>query len=348
MPNHLHQLSAERDVDQLRAAQSGDKQAFDALIAPRYRELHVHCYRMLGSLADADDALQETLLRAWRQIGGFEPRAPFRAWLYRIATNVCLTALERSSRRREVSLSAAADQSAEEEGAMRIDPYPDPWLDELVQPQPQPDVQIVANETIELAFVAAVQHLPPRQRAALLLREVIGYSAAEVAEMLETTTAAINSALQRARGALDAERAYGRIARPHASGGTATEERLIRGLVDAWHAADIAAIVSLLTEDALFAMPPQPRRVIGPEAISAFLATVPDGGRLERFHLIPVRANRQPAVAVYYRDREDSLRADGLLVVSVDGNAIASITRLTGDDLFTRFGLPNRIEQPRM
>jgi RNA polymerase sigma-70 factor (ECF subfamily) len=345
MPNHLTLQPAEREIEQLRAAQAGEKQAFDALIASHTRELHVHCYRMLGSIADADDALQETMLRAWWQIGRFKPRAPFRAWLYRIATNVCLTALEKRTRLNEVSLSGATGNQTEEGEAMHIEPYPDPWLDEMNRHDPEPEALAVANESIELAFIAAVQHLPPRQRATLLLRDVIGYSAAEVAGMLETTTTGINSALQRARATLDAERAFGRIARQHARGDAPVEERLIHRLVDAWHAADVPAIVSLLTDDALLTMPPQPTRVVGPAAIATFLSTVPDGGRLGNFRLVPVRANRQPALAIYHRAGDGPHRAYGVLVISIAGGAIASLTRFEGRDLITRFGLPATFEQ---
>jgi RNA polymerase sigma-70 factor (ECF subfamily) len=348
MPNYLSIQPVEREIDQLGAAQAGDKQAFDALISIHARELHVHCYRMLGSIADADDALQETMLRAWRQIGRFEPRAPFRAWLYRIATNVCLTALEKRTRLNEVSLSGSTGDQAEEGETMHIEPYPDPWLDELSRREPEPEALAVANESIELAFIAAVQHLPPRQRATLLLRDVIGYSAAEVAGMLETTTTGINSALQRARATLDTERAFGRIARHHARGDAPAEERLIHRLVDAWHAADIPAIVSLLTDDALLTMPPQPTRVMGQAAIAAFLSTVPDGGRLGNFRLVPVHANRQPALAIYYRAGDGPHHAYGVLVVSIAGGAIASLTRFEGRDLIARFGLPATFEQLNM
>lgn len=340
------ELQRETEGTQLRAAQAGDTRAFEILTLPIRRELHIHCYRMLGTIDDADDALQETMLRAWRQIGSFEPRAPFRAWLYRIATNVCLTALEKRARLGEISWNDTVESVGEEGDNVYLDPYPDLLLDELIRREPEPDKAAVANESIELAFVAAVQHLPPKQRATLLLRDVIGYSAAEVAGMLETTTTGINSALQRARATLETERAAGRIARQHARGSAVTEDRLVHQLIDAWHAADVPGIVSLLTDDALFTMPPQPLRVVGPEAITAFLSTVPAGGHLERFRLVPTRANRQPALAIYYRSEDGSYRAEAVLVVSIVGNAIASLTRFAGEDLVSRFGLPETLEQP--
>ncbi|MGH2558288.1 MAG: RNA polymerase subunit sigma-70 [Thermomicrobiales bacterium] len=327
------------ELELLAAAQAGDERAFGALTRPLQRELHVHCYRMLGSLDDADDALQETLLRAWRQLVRFEPRAPFRAWLYRIATNVCLTMLARRTRRGEVPAAALEhdrdDASRQEGEPVHLDPYPDRWLDEL-----GPEAAVEQQEGVELAFVAAVQLLPPRQRATLLLRDVIGYTATEVAAMLETSVAGINSALQRARATLAQERIAARIARGHARTGTASEQALVRRLVDAWHAADVTAIVAVLTEDALLTMPPQPERYVGRHAIGAFLATVPGGGRLDRFRLVPTRANHQPAVAVYYRDGDaGAYRFYAVMVLAIEGDAIASLVRFANPHLFERFGL---------
>jgi RNA polymerase sigma-70 factor (ECF subfamily) len=319
----------------LSAAQAGDESAFAELTLPFQRELHIHCYRMLGSLDDADDALQETLLRAWRSLDRFEPLAPFRAWLYRIATNVCLTMLERRVRRGEVPL------TAEKEGEpMHLDPYPDRLLDELTSPAEDPQNVAVQQEGVELAFVAAAQVLPPRQRATLLLREVIGYSAAEVAPMLETSVAGVNSALQRARATLEQERAAGRVTRTHAGAEAETEQLLISRLVDAWQAADVPSIVALLTKDALLTMPPQPYRYAGATAIGEFFADLPRGGQLDRFRLVPVRANRQPALAAYYRQDDGRYQAHSLFVLAIEGEAIASIVRFGGPPLFPRFGLP--------
>ncbi|HET7093720.1 MAG TPA: RNA polymerase subunit sigma-70 [Thermomicrobiales bacterium] len=329
----------------LAAAQAGDEQAFGELTRPLRREIHIHCYRMLGSLDDADDALQETFLRAWRQIARFEPRAPFRAWLYRIATNVCLTMLARRARRGEVAATertALRDDAPGPEGEwMHLDPYPDRLLDELAPTPLGPEAAAERHEGIELAFVAAVQLLPPRQRATLLLRDVVGYSAADVAPMLATTVAGVNSALQRARVTLDQERNAGRHARSHAAAGSAAEAALVRRLAAAWHAADIPAIVALLTEDALITMPPLPDRVVGREPIAAFLATGPGGGRLDRFRLVPTRANRQPAVALYMRDADvGPFVAHAVTVLAIEGGAIASLTRFEDAGLFPRFGLP--------
>lgn len=328
----------------LAAARAGEATAFAALTRPLQRELHVHCYRMLGSFADADDALQESLLNAWRGIDRFEPRAPFRAWLYRIATNVCLTMLGRRSRRDERTISALAAGHDEEGGMPPIDPYPDHLLDDLTPAGSDPQATVELRESVELAFVAAAQFLPPRQRAILLLRDVIGYSAAEVGEMLGTSTPGVNSAHQRARASLAQERARGRIARGHVAIAPEAEQGLVRRLVDAWHAADVASIVALLTDDALVAMPPQPARYVGREAIAAFLATVPGGGRLDRFRLVPTRANRQPALAAYLRDRDDgSFDAHAVFVLAMTDRGIASLTRLRLDRGLTLFGLPESI-----
>lgn len=337
------------DVDRLAAAQRGDEAAFDQLTQPFRRELHVHCYRMLGSLDDADDALQETLLRAWRGLDQFQPRAPFRAWLYRIATNVCLTLLHRQTRRGEaVSLDlagGAVTPSGEEGEPVHLQPYPDHLLDELKSVTPGPAAMVEARESVELAFVAAAQMLPPRQRASLLLRDVVGYSAAEVATMLETSVAGVNSALQRARATLAQERDNGLLTRSHTSPGSAVEQTLVRRLVDAWHDADVPAIVAILTEDALFTMPPLPNRYVGRDAIGAFLATGPAGGRLDRFRLIPTRSNRQPAVAAYYREHgEGRFQAHGVMVLAFDGAAITSMVRFGDASLFPYFGLPTSVE----
>lgn len=328
----------------LAAARAGQEAAFEALTLPLQRELHVHCYRMLGSFADADDALQETLLNAWRGIDRFEPRAPFRAWMYRIATNVCLTMLGRRSRRDEVTMPSLST-SHNGEGEMRsLDPYPDRLLDGLMPAGSDPEATVEVRESVELAFVAAVQFLPPRQRATLLLRDVMGYSAVEVADMLVTTTAGVNSAHQRARANLARERALGRIARGHVAGDPDVEAGLVRRLVAAWHASDIPSITAVLTEDALVAMPPEPERYIGRDAIARFLAVGPGGGRLDRFRLVPTRANRQPALAAYYRDADTGpYHAHAVFMLAIDDGAITSLTRLLNPGGLAPFGLPESI-----
>jgi RNA polymerase sigma-70 factor, ECF subfamily len=223
---------------------------------------------------------------------------------------------------------------------MHLDPYPDRLLDELA-----PEAEAEQLEGVELAFVAAVQLLPPRQRAALLLRDVVGYTAAEVATMMATSVASVNSALQRARATLARGRAAGQVTRAHARTTAATERALVRQLVDAWQAADVPSIVAILTEDALFTMPPQPERYVGRDAIGAFLAAVPGGGRLERFRLVPTRANRQPAVAAYYRDDSDgAYEAHAVIVLAIEGEQISSLVRFADPGLFGRFGLPATLD----
>jgi RNA polymerase sigma-70 factor (TIGR02960 family) len=312
------------DLALLEAAQAGDEQAFERLTAPFGRELHAHCYRMLGSLHDADDALQETLVRAWNGLGRFEPRAPLRAWMYRIATNVCLTAADRRSRR-----------ALPQDDLPELEPFPDRLLDEPAGPEARAE----ERETIELAFVAAVQLLPPKQRAVLLLRDVLGWSAREVAELLETSVPSVTSALQRARATLEGERRAGRLARSHAPPPDAVERELVRRFVEAWQASDVDAIVGLLAEDALLTMPPLPIRVSGRDAVGEFLRTRPAGGRLDRFRLAETRANRQPSLALYLE--EDGVhRAHAVMTLALDGDRIAGLTRFGDVRLFERFGLP--------
>lgn len=229
-----------------------------------------------------------------------------------------------------------------------LDPYPDRLLDGLASAS-DPQAAAERRESVQLAFVAAAQVLPPRQRAVLLLRDVIGYSAADVADMLVTTTAGINSAHQRARASLARERAIGRIAHGHVAGNPAVETALVGRLVTAWHAADIPAITALLTEDALVAMPPQPARYVGRDAIANFLATGPGGGRLDRFRLdrfrlVPTRANGQPALAAYYRNADTGpYHAHAVFVLAIAEGAIASLTRLLVPDDLARFGLPETV-----
>jgi RNA polymerase sigma-70 factor (ECF subfamily) len=295
---------------------------------------------MLGSLDDADDALQETFVRVWRQINSFEPRAPFRAWLYRIATNVCLTMLARRTRRAEVALEDDGIRlSPKGDEAVPLDPYPDHWLEEPAATSLDSEARIEQRESVELAFVAAVQLLPPLQRASLLLRDVIGYTAAEVAAMLSTSIAGVNSALQRARASLKQARSEGTVARVHSGSGGAVEQVLVQQLINAWHASDVTAIVALLTEDALLTMPPEPMRFVGRDAIEAFLRTQPGGGRLDQFRLVSTRANGQPALAAYEWDGQE-FHAHALIVLAIQGDEIASLTRFAEPELFGRFGLP--------
>ena len=312
-------------MELLTAASAGDEQAFVQLTAPVRRRLHAHCYRMLASVHDADDALQETMLRAWRGIGRFEPHGELSAWLYRIATNVCLRMIEQRGR-------IQAD---------RIDAYLQPYPDELLEPD-TPDREAERRESVGLAFVAAMQLLPPRQRGALVLRDVLGWSARETAEALGTSVPAANSALQRARDRVEREQREGTLARVHAPADAGTEEELMRRFVEAWEAVDIERLISLLADDALLTMPPEPMRIVGPAAIGGFFATVPMDGRLELIRLWPTRANGQPALAAYVQEAPaEPPRAYGIMVFALGADRIEGITGFAGyPELYPVFGLP--------
>jgi RNA polymerase sigma-70 factor (ECF subfamily) len=321
----------------LAAARSGDEDAFRALTQPYARELHVHCYRMLGSLQDAEDALQETLLRAWRHLRRFEGRSSLRGWLYKIATNVCLTASER--RRREPS---APDPRVD---VPHLSPYPDELLDQVDLAETNPAIRYDLRESVQLAFLAAIQLLPPRQRAVLILRDVLGWSAREVADLLETTVGSVNSALHRGRESLERQRRAGHLRAVKAPSGD-EERSLLRRYVEAWDSVDIEGLVSLLREDAVLWMPPEAARIDGSRPIGGFFATVPADGALDQIRLVMTRANRQPALAAYLWDEEAGVyRPYGLMVLTVDGDAIAEITGFPDPALFARFGLAAELEQ---
>lgn len=288
-----------------------DEQAFALLIEPHRRALHVHCYRMLGSLHDADDALQETMLRAWKGSDRYEPRAQLGTWLHTIATNVCLSAIARK-RSRPVVLS---------EDLEHLQPYPDRLLDDVVE-----------RETIELAFITAIQLLPPRQRAVLILRDVLGWSAKEVAEALEDSVAAVTSLLQRARRGLEEPR------EPRAPVGR--ERVLVKRFMAAWDAVDIEGLVALLTDDAVMTMPPERMRIAGAAAIGEFFGTVPQQGRLDEIRLLTTAANRQPALAAYVRRDDGTYRPYGLMVLQIEGDSISGIVGFPDPWLFEQCGLP--------
>jgi RNA polymerase sigma-70 factor, ECF subfamily len=283
---------------------------------------------MLGSLHDADDALQETLLRAWRGIGRFEPRAPLAAWLYRIATNACLRMLEQRSR-----TPAPVD--------VHLQPYPDRSLEPIVPRRAGPEASAEAREAIGLAFVAAMQLLPPKQRAVLLLRDVLDWSAREVADLLEDSVAAVNSALQRARDRMAREHEEGSLARAHVPIDAGVEAAVMRQFQDAWEAADLDGIVALLATDAVMTMPPESVRVEGAAAIGTFFGTVPLGGRIDRIRLLASSANGQPALAAYTSDDITGGYAGyGFMVFAIDGDRIAGITGFPHrPGLFARLGL---------
>jgi RNA polymerase sigma-70 factor (ECF subfamily) len=335
-----------REAALIAAAVGGDEGAFRSLTEPYVRELHVHCYRLLGSVHDAEDLVQETLLRAWRRLGTFEGRASFRAWLYRIATNACLNVLARRPRQAAVVAYGPPTPSG---GPLlppsleiaHLEPYPDRLLDEAPDALADPAARFAEREGIELAFLAAIQHLPPRQRAVLILRDVLGWAASETAALLGTSVAAVNSALQRARATIDREfpGGFGDAGPPTPA---ETERSLLRRYTDAWERADIDALVSLLEQEAVMTMPPTPTWFRGRDAIGAFFASRPaDGQGIETLRLLETRANRRPALAAYRRDPETGRHLPyGMMVLRIERDAIAEITGFLVPELFPLFGLP--------
>jgi RNA polymerase sigma-70 factor (TIGR02960 family) len=312
-------------------APPSDESAFTALVERHRRALHVHCYRMLGSFEEAEDAVQETFLRAWRARDSFEGGELLRAWLYRIATNTCLDAIRRS-RRRVPSLSSIAE-------VPWLQPYPDRLLDEVAPSAEQPDAVVVARETIELAFVAVIQLLPPRQRAVLLLRDVIGWSAIETAHRLELSVSAANSALQRARATLR-QQLPGQRMEGRTTDLTERERELLAGFISTHVSGDADAAVALMREDIRVTMPPYPWLYVGRAAVRelAEKGTGPNGPG--DWLLLPTAANRLPAAASYLREWGGSEhRAFKLDVLRVVDGRIAEITTF-GPSLFPAFGLP--------
>jgi RNA polymerase sigma-70 factor (TIGR02960 family) len=331
--------------DLVARAKAGSEDAFRELIAPYRRELHVHCYRILGSTHDAEDAMQETLLAAWRGLGGFEARASVRTWLYRIATNRCLNLLRagRRSTKMEQSEPMAELPAPSRLGeALWLEPYPDALLDELEDAAPNPEARYETKEALSLAFVTALQLLPPRQRAVLLLRDVLGFHAREVARMLDATEESVTSALKRARAALDRERASWVGREPAAAPGSPEEQALVERLMQAFEASDVDRIVALLTDDVRLTMPPLPFEYEGLELAGRFFATATLGGR-RRYRLIPTRANGQPAFGFYIRDPGASVfHAIGLLVLTLAGSRVCEMTRFDNSAL-ELFGLPRSL-----
>ncbi|MDF5751759.1 RNA polymerase subunit sigma-70 [Spongiactinospora sp. TRM90649] len=321
-----------------------DARAFERLVE-RYRgELAAHCYRMLGSPHDAEDALQEALLAAWRGIGGFAGRSSLRTWLYRVTTNVCLRMSEQRARRlRSTEYGPPCPDTAElgepVSGPVWLEPWPD---DEVAGGDPGPEAGYLRREGVELAFVAALQRLPGRQRAVLILREVLGYSAAEVARILDASPAAVNSALQRARRTLGGDAAPGAQRAERAALGPDGERALIEAFVAAWERADVPALVAMLADDARFTMPPLPAWFEGRAAVAAFMA---DRLFETAWRLRPIRANDQPAFACYQHDlRDDAYRLAAITVLGLRAGKITEIAGFVDPEvgrLFARrLGLP--------
>jgi RNA polymerase sigma-70 factor (TIGR02960 family) len=327
----------------LARARAGDEDAFRELTDPYRRELQLHVYRIVGSAQDAEDLLQETLLAAWRGLERYEGRASVRTWLHRIATNRALDALRASRRRPEdrQRITEAPEPTRHAE-PIWLEPFPDVLLDGIPDDAPGPDARYEAREATTLAFVAGLQHLPPQQRAVLVLRDVLGYRAAEAAEMLETSEAAVNSLLRRARAAFETR--LPATGRERASLPDSKRERDVVGrLADAFEAGDIDGVVALLTDDAWLTMPPEPYEYQGRAAIAAFLRNraVQRGTPLR---LVPTRANGQPAFGCYFPSPETGVaRPYGLLVVTLDGDEISWMTWFADSSVFPLFGLPGAL-----
>jgi RNA polymerase sigma-70 factor (TIGR02960 family) len=329
-------------ADLLARAQAGDGDAFGRLVDPYRRELQVHCYRLLGSIQDAEDALQDTLLSAWQGLAGFEGRASVRTWLYRVATSRCLDAL-RSARRRPPASAPPAGLEPPKPTRLGellwLEPYPDALIEGLADAAPGPEARYEAMESISLAFITALQLLPSRQRAALILRDVLGFHASEAARILDTTEESVTSALKRAREALRRHQRSAGQREPAPLPGSAAERQLVARLTRAFETADVDGIVALLTEDVWLTMPPLPLEYQGRDLAAQFLtATAFRPGWTAR--LIPTRANGQPAFGFYARDPETgNFHTVGLMVLTLSGPVISALTRFDGS-LLPRFGLP--------
>jgi RNA polymerase sigma-70 factor (ECF subfamily) len=343
----LLEHSADKTV--LEAIQAGDESGFAEAIEDYRRGLHLHCYRMLGSFDDAEDLVQETLLRAWRARATFQGRSLFRTWLYRIATNACLTALERAPRRvlpRDVAAAITAQTDASQARAEPprapevpwLQPYPDSRLEPAAPREAQPEEAVVARESIELTFLAALQHLPPRQRAVLILRDVLEWSASETASLVETSVASVNSAHQRARATLRAR--LGPDTPESRVTSSEAEQRALQAFMHAWEHADPERMTALLREDACWAMPPAPLWFDGRAAILRLLELFPIDWHGRRFRMLSTGANRQPAAAAYLSpDGVAPYQFTGVHVLRVLDGQIAEITTF-GPDLCRAFNLP--------
>jgi RNA polymerase sigma-70 factor (ECF subfamily) len=322
-------------ADLISRARAGDGDAFRALTAPHRRELEVHCYRMLGSFQDAEDAVQDTLLAAWQGLGGFAERASIRTWLYRIATNRCLNA-RRAAARRPAKEWNVPDVERPEPTRLGevvwLEPFPDSRLEGALEVPLGPEARYEQTESISLAFVTALQALPPRQLAVLILRDVLGFHASEVAEMLDTSLDAVNSALKRARSGLQHRRAEP----PSAE----VEEAIVARFVDAYESADLDTLVAMFTDDVFISMPPMPFEYEGRDVVAGFCALVLGPGR--RFDLVPTRANGQPAFGLYMHGAGGVRHGTGLLVVTLSGERIAAMTRFE-NGVLPWFGLPRSL-----
>ncbi len=320
-------------ADLISRAQSGDGDAFRELTEPHRRELQVHCYRMLGSFQDAEDALQETLLSAWQSLAGFEGRASLRTWLYRIATNRCLNLLRSASRKpaKQWDIPGVEPPEPTRLGeVVWLEPFPDTLLESAIEVPPGPEARYEQTESISLAFVKGLQLLPPRQLAVLILRDVLGFHAEEVAGMLESTVESVNSLLKRARASLQSHPST--ASREQAPDpGSSVEDAVVAKFVSAYESADVEALVALLTDDVFMAMPPMALEYEGRDKVGRFLGMLFGAGR--KYALVRTRANGQPAFGSYVLTPDGSRRATGLFVLGLAGDRISAMTRFEANVL---------------
>jgi len=330
-------------ADLISRARAGDDGAFRELTDPHRRELQVHCYRMLGSFQDAEDALQDTLLAAWQSLGGFEGRASFRTWLYRIATNRCLSVLRSASRRPAGEWNVPNVEPPEPTRlgeVVWLEPFPDALLEGATIVPPGPEVRYEQTESISLAFVTALQILPPRQLAVLILRDVLGFRANEVAGMLDSTVESVNSALKRARASLQCRRAAVGNREPPPVSRSPAEDAVVAKFVSAYEAADLDALIALLTDGVFVSMPPLPFEYEGRDVAADFCARLFGAGR--RVDLVPTRANGQPAFGVYLATPAGVRHGTGLFVLTLSGDRICAMTRFE-NSVLPWFGLPRSL-----
>jgi RNA polymerase sigma-70 factor (TIGR02960 family) len=332
--------------DLMSRARAGDGEAFRKLTEPYRRELQVHCYRMLGSFQDAEDALQDTLLAAWQGFRGFEGRASLRTWLYRIATNRCLNARRSASRRpaKEWDVPNVEPPEPTRLGeVVWLEPFPDALLEGAIDAPLGPEARYEQTEAISLAFVTALQILPPRQLAVLILRDVLGFHANEVADMLDSTVESVKSALKRARASLQHRRLTTDDREPPPAADSPPEDAIVVKFVRAWEAADLDALVTLLTDDVFMSMPPMPFEYQGRDVVARFCASIFRAGR--RFDLISTRANGQPAFGAYLRAPTGIRHGTGLYVLTLTGDRISAMTRFD-NSVLPSFGLPRSLPGP--
>ncbi len=330
-------------ADLISRARAGDSDAFGELVEPYRRELQVYCYRMLGSFQDAEDALQDTLLSAWQGLAGFEGRSSLRTWLYRIATNRCLNARRAASRRpaKEWDVPEVEPPEPTRLGeVVWLEPFPDGPLEGALDVPLGPEARYEQAEAISLAFVTALQVLPPRQLAVLVLRDVLGFHASEVADMLDSTVESVNSALKRARASVQRRWPPAGHREPPPALSSPSEDAIVAKFVRAWESADLEALVALLTDDVVVSMPPMPFEYEGRDVVARFCASLFRAGR--RFDLVRTRANGQPAFGAYLRAPNGISHGIGLYVLTLTGDRICAMTRFD-NSVLPSFGLPRSL-----